>query len=191
MENSKKTQALWTKVYFFIFILIISSSFVLAYTPLEINPENNCNENLNLCLASNQKLGNTNEELLLKINSLEKERDLWKELYLSTNLTDFSVERLDSFEEKITNIYNYYNLTYQEIINLNNQLIFIKKFQIVISIVFILSLGLIGFSLFKIKNNFMTSILSIKQSLKQTLNIKNEKHTEIHKHSKDPSSERH
>jgi len=178
----------------FVIILLIAcfSNWVIAYTPPVIKPDNTCDANLNLCRAELQRLGDENELVHKDLEDLNKDRDYWKAQYESTKLDNFSVGEIEELKNNIVEINNYYNWTYGDILEINQNISFVKNFQLVISVVFIISFSLFSFALFKFKNKVEATFNNIRNSLTAyQVNIKNEKHFESHKHSEEPHQKGH
>lgn len=181
------------KIIFVTIILIACfSNWVVAYTPPEIKQDNTCDVNLNLCRAELQRLGDENELAHKDLEDLNKDRDYWKAQYESTKLDNFSVGEMEELKKNIVEINNYYNWTYGDILEINQTISFVKNFQLIISVAFILSFSLFSFALFKFKNKVEATFTSIRSSLTgYQVNIKNEKRSEPHKSSEEPHQKGH
>lgn len=171
------------KIIFVIIILIACfSNLIIAYTPPEIKQDNTCDANLNLCRAELQRLGGENELVHKDLEELNKNRDYWKAQYEFTKLDNFSVGEIEELKKSVIEINNYYNWTYGDILEINQSISHVENFQLIISLTLIISIGIFTFALFKFKNKIESTFTSIRSSLTgYQVNIKNEKHSELHK----------
>lgn len=127
-------------------MIVLLAPFTMAYAPSEPNPDATCQENLAQCQVDIQKLLAINQNLTRQLDNMNAQRDHYRTLYEQTLLENFSVQRLDAFEQHIINNNYENNMTIYEIKQTINN---IKVYQLIILVALIFEISLFGFTFFK------------------------------------------
>lgn len=137
------------RIILYLTVVVLAASFVMAYVPSDPDPSASCESNLATCLSDQQKLLEANKQLTDELANMTAERDRYRALYEETLLENFSVKRLDAFEQHLVEINNHYETNNKTIYEMNQTINNVKIVQWVIVLALVFELALFGFTFFK------------------------------------------